>query len=273
MRNDYESNYLAHHGILGQKWGKKNGPPYPLDAEDHSAAEKKAEKTSKLSQFKNRLHTKEYKQARSDYARLKYLNAEAKYQAANNKRNAEVAKEKPWMTKYDAKLYDTWHKNYEKAAAESEAEMKKILDKYGNIKINKYDTSKVTTNLTKHYEEELKKLKIQEAKPFDKDIQSNKKEIASNMAKEMTADIKRWAKENQSSMPKSFKGKSDEQIEKAIAKKLEKNIQNYNTDTVWQFSNNIVNFNIDGIKEYSDNQPLSVDYDIKAKKVKNFYYL
>lgn len=34
--------YLAHHGILGMKWGRKNGPPYPLDAEDHSAAEKKA---------------------------------------------------------------------------------------------------------------------------------------------------------------------------------------------------------------------------------------
>ena len=34
--------YLAHHGILGQRWGKKNGPPYPLDANDHSASEKKA---------------------------------------------------------------------------------------------------------------------------------------------------------------------------------------------------------------------------------------
>ena len=36
------SNSLSHHGIKGQKWGKKNGPPYPLDAEDHSASEKKA---------------------------------------------------------------------------------------------------------------------------------------------------------------------------------------------------------------------------------------
>lgn len=35
-------NYLMHHGIEGQKWGKRNGPPYPLDPEDHSAAEKKA---------------------------------------------------------------------------------------------------------------------------------------------------------------------------------------------------------------------------------------
>ena len=35
-------NYLVHHGIGGMKWGKKNGPPYPLKSSDHSAAEKKA---------------------------------------------------------------------------------------------------------------------------------------------------------------------------------------------------------------------------------------
>lgn len=35
-------NELYHHGILGQRWGRKNGPPYPLDAKDHSASERKA---------------------------------------------------------------------------------------------------------------------------------------------------------------------------------------------------------------------------------------
>jgi hypothetical protein len=30
---------LSHHGILGQKWGSRNGPPYPLKGGDYSARE------------------------------------------------------------------------------------------------------------------------------------------------------------------------------------------------------------------------------------------
>ena len=48
---------LKHHGILGQKWGKRNGPPYPLDASDHSASEKKAGWRKSLKKAKNAVKT------------------------------------------------------------------------------------------------------------------------------------------------------------------------------------------------------------------------
>ena len=39
---DFYNDYISHHGILGMHWGKRNGPPYPLGAGDHSVSEKKA---------------------------------------------------------------------------------------------------------------------------------------------------------------------------------------------------------------------------------------
>lgn len=36
----YFDDYLEHHGILGQKWGRRNGPPYPIEEGGHSKEEK-----------------------------------------------------------------------------------------------------------------------------------------------------------------------------------------------------------------------------------------
>lgn len=38
---------LSHHGILGQKWGERNGPPYPLKGGDYTPTQKKAIKNKR----------------------------------------------------------------------------------------------------------------------------------------------------------------------------------------------------------------------------------
>lgn len=89
MRNDFESNYLMHHGILGQKWGSKNGPPYPLDEGDHSAREKKAGWMKSLAKA-----AKDHKVKKQRKKALKKAQEVRKQQRAEKKKNDEFAKKK-----------------------------------------------------------------------------------------------------------------------------------------------------------------------------------
>jgi hypothetical protein len=66
--NDYT---LYHHGILGQKWGKKNGPPYPLGVSDHSSSEKKAGWRKSLTNTENRQYNVDIETAKNNVKKAK----------------------------------------------------------------------------------------------------------------------------------------------------------------------------------------------------------
>lgn len=59
MGNFYAINepFLSHHGISGQKWGVRNGPPYPLKGGSYSKSEKK---TYTKKRGKNSTHNKKH---------------------------------------------------------------------------------------------------------------------------------------------------------------------------------------------------------------------
>ena len=46
-REELYANELWHHGIKGQQWGERNGPPYPLDKSTHKAVVRSARKENR----------------------------------------------------------------------------------------------------------------------------------------------------------------------------------------------------------------------------------
>lgn len=50
-RSEPRPDELYHHGIHGMRWGRKNGPPYPLDYESHSSEEKRQNTKKELSAY------------------------------------------------------------------------------------------------------------------------------------------------------------------------------------------------------------------------------
>lgn len=194
MRNDYSSNYLAHHGILGQKWGQQNGPPYPLDSKDHSSSEKKAgwrsslkaKSDAKKKAKKQNAALEKARQARAEKAKQDKLEKEfndKKQKILKSGKASEVAKYKGQMTNQElseALNRIRWEADLDRmSAAEEKSSFDKIdklmakartVKNWADTAMDVYDTIATVYNFS-HPDEPVRYMKKgnKEKKKEDKD--------------------------------------------------------------------------------------------------------
>ena len=201
------NDWLAHNGIKNQRWGVKNGPPYPLKNSARSAAEKKANKVSVSSK---KLEKKENlnNSRRSEVKKIK--------KSSNKKFRAEISspisglglgisiskkgikinpklgipesiKEKFKRLSVDSKeSFDSLKKKVEEEHNELKEEVKKTLDDIDNTeerdKFEKIGEDYITGSEEGFYDYD------KESDAFDKQFEEGFKELDEDAWERMQAD-------------------------------------------------------------------------------------
>lgn len=161
---------LYHHGILGQKWGRRNGPPYPLRAGAHSVSEKKAgyQKSINGSGGSYSGIFKKKKKKVSDLSskgQEKWMDIEKKIEAIDTKYD-EL--ERKTLKNKKGKEYDAQQKKLDDARNKEIFELEKQKDSlYGNAKEDR-KKAKIEKRVREHLAE-IKKNNPEQYEKIKKD--------------------------------------------------------------------------------------------------------
>lgn len=149
----YPENYLAHHGIDGQKWGQRNGPPYPLlrNAAGQLRAKAQAKRKARTEAKVKKVAEEKIKQHE---AMKKYLreNPEKLYKHKNDLTKEEVD-EIMKQIEWDRRVKDI-------SAAEHQRNMEKMtkgLNTVANVTSDAWRIYNNFVNVRKALEERKKK--------------------------------------------------------------------------------------------------------------------
>lgn len=266
-----EENYLSHHGILGQKWGKRNGPPYPLDSNVSTGHRLKDKGKKKLSKEEKKKSGRDFDGDTGYKSRMDFMDEEDKRlvkqysQYIDNQKKYGQKKADEILNKSDIPDRD---KEYLKANYKNSYEYStgSSGEKFNGKKTTNERMQQISEENRKDFDSYYKKYgQINSNKSSQEAIKDsvvqNKQSIAKDMAKEMANDFKRWGR-----VPKNG---TTFQLEKDFQKEIMKNLEKYDYKTNFEFRDGTVTFVLDAVKGYED-QPLDVVYDMKNHKVKSF---
>ena len=136
---------LAHHGIIGQMWGHRNGPPYPLDSSKSTGSRLKGSAARKAKKAKKR--------------RVKSLKKARKVREEKRAEQQQIQKSKDEIIK--SKDINQMLKNVDNFSNQEISDMLKRLDIEGQLKDRVRKMNEANMPRSKKVVNELKKSVIE----------------------------------------------------------------------------------------------------------------